>query len=445
MFSALTERLQTVFGKLRSRGRLSEKDVKAALREVRLALLEADVNFKVARDFVARIEQRAVGQEVLSSLTPAQQVIKIVNEELVELLGGRAFELKFRDEGTSIVVLMGLQGSGKTTTAAKLAVHYRTKGKRLMLVSIDVHRPAAREQLAQLARQIDVPCYIGPDDADALAISRRVEAEAKDNEADLVFVDTAGRLHVDEEMMDELSQAIEILQPVERLIVVDAMTGQDALNVAVTFNERLGFDGVVLTKMDGDARGGAALSVKAVTGKPIKFVGVGERTEDLEVFHPERMASRILGMGDVLTLIEKAEAAWDEEKAKELTEKLQKDAFTLEDFLDQLDQVRRMGPLDQLIGMLPGVAMGKLRNLEVDENQLKRVEAIVQSMTPEERRNPGIINGSRRRRIAKGSGTRVQDVNRLLKQFQQTRSMMRQLTGSVSKTKKLRKRLPFFQ
>lgn len=432
MFTSLGERLQGVLSRLKGRGKLSEKDVEVALREVRLALLEADVNFKVARDFVKRVKERAVGVEVLESLTPGQQVVKIVNEELCELMGGEQapVRLKSRSDGPAVVLLAGLQGAGKTTTAAKLAIYLRKQGRRPMLVAADVYRPAAIKQLQVLGEQIDIPVYAEEGNDNPLAIAEAARDEARRAQHDVIIVDTAGRLHIDEELMGEIRGLRDLLEPEEILLVVDAMTGQEAVNVAKHFDELLALDGVILTKLDGDARGGAALSIKAVTGKPIKFIGVGEKTDALELFHPDRMARRILGMGDVLSLIEKAEQTMDDATRDKLADRLRKAEFDLEDFLEQLRQVRNMGPLDQLLGMLPGAGnLKQLKGLQVDESELARVEAIIQSMTIQERQNPEIINGSRRRRIAAGSGTRVQAVNRLLKQFQQTKKMMKQLGG----------------
>lgn len=428
-FDNLTARLQETMKKLRGKGRLSEKDVDEALREVRLALLEADVNYKVVRDFIKRVKERAVGEEVLSSLTPGQQVIKIVNDELTTLMGGTLAKLQLSSRPPSVIMMVGLQGAGKTTTAAKLARLLKGQGHRPLLVAADVYRPAAIKQLLVLGEQINVPVF-SMGEQNPVDIAKAAVSHGTSHGNDVIIIDTAGRLHVDEELMGELVQIKEAVSPHEILLVVDAMTGQDAVNVAEAFNSQLDIGGVVLTKLDGDARGGAALSVKAVTGKPIKFVGVSEKMDGLEPFHPDRMASRILGMGDVLTLIEKAVSTVDEEKAKQLAHKLKEAEFTLEDFLDQLEQLKKMGPLDQILGMLPGMGPVKqLKNLEVDEKHLTRIEAIINSMTPEERRNPQIIGGSRRKRIARGSGTRVQDVNRLLKQFEQTRQLMKQLAG----------------
>jgi len=444
-FSNLSGRLQETLRKLRTRGKLTEKDVEAALREVRLALLEADVNYKVVRDFTARVKERAVGHEVLSSLSPAQQVIKIVNEELTELMGGTQSKIALAPKPPTVIMMVGLQGAGKTTTSGKLALSFRTKGHRPLLVAADIYRPAAIKQLTVVGEQVDVPVFsIG--ETNPVDIAKGAVAHAEKYGNDIVIIDTAGRLHIDTELMGELAEIKDAVNPHEILLVVDSMTGQEAVNVASSFNDQLGIDGVILTKLDGDARGGAALSIKAVTGKPIKFAAMSEKMDGLEVFHPDRMASRILGMGDVLSLIEKAEASFDEQKARELTEKMRQDAFTLEDFKEQLSQIKQMGPLDQLLGMLPGMGkMNQLKDLDVDESHLKKIEAIIDSMTVEERRNPDLIGGSRRRRIAKGSGTRVQDVNRLLKQFNQTRQLMKQFAGMEKRMKKGRGKFNLFR
>ncbi|OCL27050.1 signal recognition particle protein [Orenia metallireducens] len=431
IFEGLADKLQGAFNKLKGKGKLSEKDVKTALREVKLALLEADVNFKVVKKFIKKIEERAVGHEVLTSLTPAQQVIKIVNEELTELMGGTQSKITFASNPPTIIMMAGLQGAGKTTTVGKLAKLLKSQGKNPLLVAADIYRPAAIKQLQVLGEKVEQPVFTMGDKQDPVDIAKAAISHAESNNNDVVIVDTAGRLHIDEALMDELKNVKKAVKPHEILLVVDSMTGQDAVNVAKNFDEALGIDGVVLTKLDGDARGGAALSISSVTGKPIKFGGFGEKLEDLRPFYPDRMASRILGMGDVLTLIEKAEAQFDEKKARELEEKLRKQEFTFEDFLDQMKQVRNMGPLDEILGMIPGVGK-QLKGIQVDERELDKIEAIINSMTIEERRNPELIKGSRRRRIANGSGTTVQDVNRLLKQFQQTRKMMRQM-GEMSK------------
>ncbi|MCR4401895.1 MAG: signal recognition particle protein [Firmicutes bacterium] len=431
MFENLTARLQETFRRLRGKGKLSERDVDEALREVRIALLEADVNFKVVRDFIARVRGRACGQEVMASLSPGQQVIKIVNAELTALMGGQESRLQYSSKPPTVIMLVGLQGSGKTTTAAKLAHLLKRHGKHPLLVAADTKRPAAIRQLQVLGERVGVDVVATHEGDDAVRVAKQGMERAAGLGRDVVIVDTAGRLHVDDELMDELAQMKAQLNPAEVLLVVDAMTGQDAVNVARVFNERLGLSGMILTKLDGDARGGAALSARAVTGQPVKFVGVGEKMDALEPFHPDRMASRILGMGDVLSLIERAEAAYDEEQARKLAEKIKSNEFTLEDFADQLRQMKKIGPLDEILSMLPG--FGRIRGaaeVKVDEGQLKRVEAIVNSMTPEERRNPTIIDGSRRKRIARGSGTRIQDVNSVLRQFEQVRDMLRQFGGA---------------
>ncbi|MDR6227287.1 signal recognition particle protein [Desmospora profundinema] len=435
-FEGLSERLQSALAKLKGKGKVSEADVKAAMREVRLALLEADVNFKVVKNFVSQVSERAVGQEVLKSLTPGQQVIKVVNEELTQLMGGEQSRLQLVSK-PAVIMMVGLQGAGKTTTAGKLAHHLRKQhNKRPLLVAGDVYRPAAIRQLEVLGKQVDLPVFSLGDKESPVKIAEEGLAHAKEEHHDVVIVDTAGRLHIDESMMDELKAIKEKVEPDEILLVVDAMTGQDAVNVAESFNREMDLTGVVLTKLDGDTRGGAALSVKAVTQCPVKFAGMGEKVDALEPFHPERMASRILGMGDVLTLIEKAQATVDEEKARDLERKMRSQQFTFEDFLDQLDQVRNMGPLDDLLGMMPGMGQAKgLKNLQVDEKHLTKAEAIIRSMTPRERREPEVINASRRKRIALGSGTTVQDVNRLIKQFQDMKKMMKQF-HSMSKGKK---------
>ncbi|MFW6410116.1 MAG: signal recognition particle protein, partial [Halanaerobiales bacterium] len=394
---------------------------------VKMALLEADVNYRVVKDFIGKIKKRAVGKEVMESLTPGQQVVKIVNEELTELMGGSRDKINLADTPPTIIMLVGLQGAGKTTFAGKLARIYKQEGKQPLLVAADIYRPAAIKQLKVLGDRLEVPVFSMGDKKDPVDITRAAVSSAQSEGQDIVILDTAGRLHVDEKMMEELSAIKENVNPHEILLVVDAMTGQDAVNVAEKFDDVLGIDGISLTKLDGDARGGAALSIKAVTGKPIKFAGTGEKLADLEPFHPDRMSSRILGMGDMLSLIEKAEKSIDEEKAKKLEEKIRQNEFTLEDFLDQMDQVRNMGPLDQVLGMIPGMSGAKqLKNLQVDEKQLDHIEAIINSMTPEERRDPDILNASRRKRIARGSGTKIQEVNRLLKQFRQTKKMMKQ-------------------
>lgn len=443
IFSSLAEKLQDTFDKLRGKGKLSESDVKSALKEVKMALLEADVNYKVVKRFINKIEERAVGKEVMDSLTPAQQVIKIVNEEMQALMGGSQEEINISPDPPTIIMMVGLQGSGKTTSAGKLARMLSNKGKNPLLVAADVYRPAAIRQLQVLGERLDLPVFSMGEDSDPVDIARGSINFASTHNCDTIILDTAGRLHIDQEMMEELEGIKAAVDPDEILLVVDAMTGQDAVNVAQNFDQRLDIDGILLTKMDGDARGGAALSIKEITGKPIKFAGTGEKLADLEPFHPDRMASRILGMGDVLGLIEKAEKSIDKEKAKALEEKIRKNEFTLEDFMEQMSQVRNMGPMDELLGMIPGMGGAKqLKNLQVDDKQLDHIEAIISSMTPEERRKPDIINGSRRKRIAQGSGCKIQDVNRLLKQFRQTKKMMKQLNSG--NMKKGGMNLPFF-
>lgn len=442
MFESLSDRLQNVFKKLKGKGKLSESDIKEAMREVRIALLEADVNFQVVKDFVNKVKEKSVGQEILESLSPGQQVIKIVRDELQDLMGGQKSELEFT-KTPAVLMLAGLQGAGKTTMAAKIALRYKKKNKKPLLVAADIYRPAAIKQLEVLGEQLGVEVFTMGNKNSPVDICKSALEYAKKNGFDLVVFDTAGRLHIDEKLMEELEGIQKFTNPEEILLVVDAMTGQDAVNVAKTFNERLSITGVVLTKLDGDTRGGAALSIKAVTGKPIKLVGKGEKIEDLDVFHPDRMASRILGMGDVLTLIEKAEAAIDLEKAKEFQKKLQSQQFTFDDFIEQLQQIKQMGPLDQILGMIPGMGGGKMKGLSVDDKELVKVEAIISSMTKAERANPSLINGSRRKRIALGSGTKIQDVNRLLKQFEQMQKMMKQFSSMEKSMKKGKKPFPF--
>ncbi|PAK53119.1 signal recognition particle protein [Priestia megaterium] len=444
-FEGLADRLQSTLQKLKGKGKVNEADVKEMMREVRLALLEADVNFKVVKDFVKRVSERAVGQDVLKSLTPGQQVIKVVQEELTVLMGGEQSKIAVAPKAPTVIMMVGLQGAGKTTTTGKLANLLRKKYNRNpLLVAADIYRPAAIKQLETLGKQLSMSVFSLGDQVSPVEIAKQAIAHAKEEHHDYVLIDTAGRLHVDENLMEELEQIKELSNPDEIFLVVDAMTGQDAVNVADSFNKQLGLTGVVLTKLDGDTRGGAALSIRAVTDTPIKFVGLGEKMDAIEAFHPERMASRILGMGDVLTLIEKAQANVDAEKAKELEAKLRTQSFTFDDFLEQLAQVRQMGPLDELIGMLPGANKVKgLKNLQVDEKQINHVEAIIRSMTKAEKTNPEIINASRRKRIAKGSGRSVQEVNRLLKQFEDMKKMMKQMTN-MSKGKKKGMKLPFF-
>jgi signal recognition particle subunit SRP54 len=437
-FEGLADRLQSTIQKIRGKGKVTEADVKEMMREVRLALLEADVNFKVVKEFVKKVSERSVGQEVMKSLTPGQQVIKVVKEELTELMGGEQSKIAVASRPPTVIMMVGLQGAGKTTTTGKLANLLRKKYNRNpMLVAADIYRPAAIKQLETLGDQLSMPVFSLGDQVSPVEIAKQAIAKAKEDHHDYVLIDTAGRLHVDEALMDELKQIKELTNPDEIFLVVDAMTGQDAVNVASSFNEQLGLTGVVLTKLDGDTRGGAALSIRSVTNTPIKFVGLGEKMDALEAFHPERMASRILGMGDVLTLIEKAQANVDEEKAKELEQKMRTASFTFDDFLEQLGQVRNMGPLDELLKMMPGANKIKgLNNLQVDEKQISHVEAIIKSMTKEEKIQPEIINASRRKRIAKGSGTSVPEVNRLLKQFEDMKKMMKQMAGMQQKGKK---------
>ncbi|CEI84325.1 signal recognition particle protein [Oceanobacillus oncorhynchi subsp. incaldanensis] len=430
-FEGLADRLQGTIKKITGKGKVSEQDVKEMTREVRLALLEADVNFKVVKQLIARIKERAVGQEVMESLTPGQQVIKVVKDELTNLMGGEQSKIAVADRSPTVIMMVGLQGAGKTTTTGKLANHLRKKHNRNpLLVACDVYRPAAIQQLETLGTQLDMPVFSLGTEANPVDIANQAIAQAKENHNDYVIIDTAGRLHVDENLMEELQKIKTDVKPDEIFLVVDSMTGQDAVNVAESFNEQLDITGVVLTKLDGDTRGGAALSIKAVTDKPIKFAGMGEKLDQLEAFHPERMASRILGMGDVLSLIEKAQTNVDEKQAKELEEKMRTMSFTFDDFLEQMGQVREMGPLDDLMAMIPGSnKMKGLKNAQLDESQLTEVEAIIQSMTKKERQEPSIINGSRRKRIAKGSGTSVAAVNRLIKQFSEMKKMMKQMTN----------------
>ena len=428
MFENLSDKLDAAFRKLKGHGKLSEKNIEDGLKEVRMALLEADVHYRVTKHFISEVKERALGQEVLASLTPAQQVIKIVNEELTELMGSQNEDLNLSGPSPVPIMLVGLQGSGKTTTAGKLSVFLRKNGRKPFLVPADVYRPAAIDQLKKLGQQLEVPVFSSSTDMDPVDICRQAKTAAHQQGCDTLLLDTAGRLHIDAELMAELSRIKETVNPAEILLVADAMTGQDAVNIAESFNETLDIGGVVLTKMDGDARGGAALSIKEITGKPIKFIGVGEKLSELEPFHPDRLASSILGMGDVLTLIEKAQDAVDEKKAAELEKKIRKSQFTLEDFRDQMVQIRKMGSIGDIMKMIPG--MGKLKqmkNLDVDEKEFARIEAIINSMTPREREQHTIINGSRRKRIAKGSGTRVQDVNRLLKNYIQLLKMLKKL------------------
>jgi len=445
-FENITERLQKVFKNLRGKGKLTEKDIQLAMREVRLALLEADVSYKVVKDFINKIKERAVGVEVMESLTPGQQVIKIVNDEMTKLMGETQSKINIASKPPTIIMMVGLQGSGKTTTSAKLAHNLKKQGRNPLLVACDVYRPAAIKQLQVLGEQIVIPVFSMGDKNDPVDIAKGAKNFAEKNGHDVVIFDTAGRLHIDEELMAELERIKDNCYPHEILLVVDAMTGQDAVNVAENFNKCLGLDGVVLTKLDGDTRGGAALSVKAVTGKPIKYVGMGEKIDALEPFYPERMASRILGMGDVLTFIEKAQATVDTKKAMELEQKLRRNEFTLEDFLDQIQQMKNMGPLDQLMDMIPGMGKVKaLKGLEVNEKDITHVEAIIKSMTLVERRRPEIINGNRRKRIALGSGTSIHEVNKVLKQFAQMQKMMKQFAQLGQGGKKAALKMPFLK
>ncbi len=441
-FEGLSEKLSSVFKRLKGRGKLTEADVKEAMREVRLALLEADVNYKVVKDFVAKVTERAVGEDVLQSLTPGQQVIKIVNDELVALMGDGTARIEFPSKPPCIIMMCGLQGSGKTTHAAKLAKYFKDMGKRPLLVACDVYRPAAIDQLCVVGKKADVKVFemgqINP-----VTIAKEAVSHAKDHGNDVVILDTVGRLHIDEALMNELKAIKAETSPNEIMLVVDAMTGQDAVNVAKAFDDALGIDSVLMSKLDSDTRGGAALSVLAVTGKPIKFVGTGEKLEDFEPFHPDRMASRILGMGDMLTLIERAQSTFDEQNSQKLAERIKENSFDMNDLLDQMKQIQKMGPIKQILGMLPGVG-NKLDDVDVDDNQVKRIEAIILSMTPAERAKPSLINPPRKRRIAAGSGNTVADVNRLLKQFEEMQKMMKQLgiMGKNGKGKKNKFRIP---
>ena len=449
IFEGLSDKLQGALSKLKSKGKLTEKDVKDAMREVKLALLEADVNFKVVKDFIKKVQERCVGQEVMESLTPGQYVIKIVNEELTSLMGDVSSKVVISPKPPTVIMMVGLQGAGKTTTSGKLGGYFKKQGKRPLLVACDVYRPAAIKQLQVVGEKLDIPVFNMGDKESPVNIAKAGLSHALKNNNDLVIIDTAGRLHIDENLMDELKSIKSEVRPHEILLVVDSMTGQDAVNVAESFNEALGVDGVVLTKLDGDTRGGAALSIRAVTQKPIKFIGMGEKLDDLELFHPDRMASRILGMGDILSLIEKAQESMDLDKARELEQKIKKQDLDFEDFLQQMEQIQNMGPLDKILGMMPGMGNIKdqLGDVDLNGKEMKRTKAIVQSMTVEERRNPGILNASRKKRIARGSGTSVQDVNRLIKQFNEMKKMMKMFTGSQ---KSMKKRggfagLPFFK
>ena len=445
MFESLGDKLAGAFKKFRSKGKLTEADVKAGMREIKLALLEADVNFKVVKEFVNTVSARAVGSDVLESLVPAQQIVKIVNEELTNLMGGSQAKLTISPKPPTVIMMVGLQGAGKTTHAAKLAGLYKSQGKKPLLVACDIYRPAAIRQLEIVGETLDIPVFSMGTDVSPVKIAKEGLKYAEKKGFDMVFIDTAGRLHIDEALMEELKAIKAEVNPTEILLTVDAMIGQDAVNVAESFNNLLDITGVVLTKLDGDTRGGAALSVKHVTGKPIKFIGTGEKLDKIEPFHPDRMASRILGMGDVLTLIEKAEQAYDEKKAKELEEKIRKSTFTLDDYLDQFAQLKKMGSMDQLLSMMPGMNAGALKDAKVDEKMLARQEAIIKSMTRAEREKPDILNASRRKRIAAGSGTTVEDVNKLLKQFDQVNKLMKQFSdpSKLSRFTKGKMKMPF--
>ena len=445
-FESLGDKLQGVFKRLKGKGKLTEKDIKDAMREIKLALLEADVNFKVVKEFVSAVSEKAVGQEVMESLTPAQQLVKIVNEELTQMIGGEVSRLEFSNKAPTVIMMCGLQGAGKTTATGKLALNLRKQGRRPLMVACDVYRPAAVKQLQVLGDQVQIPVFEMGTDTNPVTIAKEAVEYAIKHGNDPVILDTAGRLHIDEQLMAELANIKTEVAPTEVLLVVDAMTGQDAVNVAKSFNEQLDITGVILSKLDGDTRGGAALSVKQVTGKPIKFASVGEKLSDLEAFHPDRMASRILGMGDVLTLIDKAQEAIDDKQARELEAKIRKQQFDLDDFLEQLRQIKKLGSFSQILGMLPGVDKKMIESVDTEENEkrIKHIEAIIQSMTMEERRNPKIIGASRKVRISKGSGTRVQDVNQLLKQFEDMQKMMKQFSGGKQQRmlKKLRRGMP---
>ena len=441
MFDNLSDKLQRIFKNLRGEGKLTAENMEAALREIRVALLEADVHFRVVKQFIEGVREKAMGQEVLSALSPAQQVVKIVRDELIKMLGSHASKLRFANEPPSVLMIVGLQGSGKTTSTGKLARYLSKNGHNPMMVSVDVYRPAARHQLSVIGRDVKLPVYEGtPDETKPLELARSARRDAAQTGRDIVLVDTAGRLHIDEQLMTELTELKENLNPVEILFVADAMTGQDAVKSADEFHKRLGITGIILTKLDGDARGGAALSIRSVTGQPLKFVGIGEKFDALEPFHPDRVASRILGMGDVLSFIEKVEETIDQKKAEEMQRKLIDNEFTLDDFRDQIKQIRKLGPLESLLGMMPQLGPLKgMKDVKIDEKEITRIVAIIDSMTPHERVNHMIINGSRRRRIAKGSGTTVQEVNNLLKQYAQARKMMKSLTTGSFMGKRLGK------
>lgn len=439
MFQSLADKLENAFKKFKGKGKLTESDVKEGMREIKLALLEADVNFKVVKEFMATVSERCVGAEVLESLTPTQHIVKIVNEELTRLMGGSVSKLQISSKPPTVVLMAGLQGAGKTTNCGKLAGLYKQKGKRPLLVACDIYRPAAIRQLQVVGEQLGIPVFTMPQGTPPVEIARKALEHAERYAHDMVFIDTAGRLHIDESMMQEIKDIKDAIHPTEILLVVDAMLGQDAVNVAKSFNDLLDITGVIMSKMDGDTRGGAALSVKYVTGKPIKFIGTGEKLDAIEPFYPDRMASRILGMGDVLSLIERAEAAYDDKQAEALEKKLREQTFDLEDYLEQFRQIKKMGSLENILGMLPGLG-SKMKDVHVDERQIERMKAIILSMTPAERHKPEILNAGRRKRIAAGAGVQVQDVNRLIKQFEDTRRLMKELTGSKN-GKRLQKRL----
>lgn len=444
VFEGLASKLQDIVKKFRGKGRVTEADIKEIMREIKIALLEADVNFKVVKDFINIVCQKAVGQDVLESLTPGQQVIKIVHDELVELLGGIQSKITFAPKPPTIIMMVGLQGSGKTTTSGKLANILRKQGKSPLLAACDIYRPAAVKQLEVVGNQLSIPVFSEPAGKNPVQIAQNAVRHADINGNDVVIIDTAGRLHIDDELMNELINIKSSVKPHEILLVVDAMVGQDAVNIASAFNEKLGVDGIVLTKLDGDTRGGAALSVKSVTGKPIKFAGMGEKLSDLEPFYPDRMASRIIGMGDVLSLIEKAQDAFDEKKAIELEKKMRSQQFTFEDFLDQLQEMKKLGPMTQILGMIPGISQKDLKGADIDEKKMVHYEAMIQSMTRKERNDPSIINASRKKRITEGSGTTVQELNKLLKQFEEMKKMMKQMM-QMQKGKKGMFKMPFMR
>ena len=444
IFENLAEKLQSTLKNLKGKGKLTEKDVDLAMREVKLALLEADVHYKVVKDFIKKVKERSIGSEVMESLTPGQQVIKIVNEELSELMGGVQSKINISSKPPTVIMLVGLQGAGKTSTAGKLALNLKKQGKQPMLVACDVYRPAAIKQLEIVASGAGAIFYSEEGNTNPVEIATKGYEKAKTLGYDIVIIDTAGRLHIDENLMDELKNIKSSIKPHEIMLVVDSMTGQDAVNIAESFDQTLGIDGVILTKLDGDTRGGAALSIKSITKKPIKYAAVGEKLEDLEQFYPDRMASRILGMGDVMSLIEKAQSAFDEDKAKEMQAKMKSSDFTFDDFLDQMQQIKKMGPLKNLLEMIPGMSqMKQLKDVDIDDKELVKIEAIIQSMTKKERQNPSIINASRKKRIAMGSGTHVSQVNRLLKQFEESKKMMKQFTNMSKSMKKGKMKFPF--